>query len=217
MTSALLLQPFSCQTMVAHLNLCLSHLSRSFARVQFMLPAFVQYLDLVGAPLTGPLLTLQVCEWQPPERLEQLLDLEMRDTGEPHHRLLELCQDIIRYSVKTSKNLPPWSVPPTSSYMFFSMYVPQGKAEYDSGYGWETWIETWWFWCSLNAPFNPYFRFVVKAKNEMIAILLVLVATCKYYLLLGTPPSSIYNQDPILWLLLIVSYIGPNWQMVLGL
>ncbi|KAF3827073.1 hypothetical protein GH733_002559 [Mirounga leonina] len=43
----------------------------------------------------------KVCEWRPPEQLKQLLDLEMRDTGEPPHRLLELCQDVIRYSVKT--------------------------------------------------------------------------------------------------------------------
>ncbi|XP_058423386.1 acidic amino acid decarboxylase GADL1 [Diceros bicornis minor] len=44
----------------------------------------------------------KVCEWRSPEQLKQLLDLEMRDTGEPHHRLLELCQDVIRYSVKTN-------------------------------------------------------------------------------------------------------------------
>ncbi|KAM6169241.1 LOW QUALITY PROTEIN: acidic amino acid decarboxylase GADL1 [Rhynchocyon petersi] len=44
----------------------------------------------------------KVCEWQPPEQLKQLLDLEMRDVGEPPHRLLELCQDVIRYSVKTN-------------------------------------------------------------------------------------------------------------------
>ncbi|XP_043396821.1 acidic amino acid decarboxylase GADL1 isoform X3 [Chelonia mydas] len=46
--------------------------------------------------------TEKVCEWQPPEKLKKLLDLEMRDTGEPHQRLLQLCQDIIRYSVKTN-------------------------------------------------------------------------------------------------------------------
>ncbi|XP_007191597.2 acidic amino acid decarboxylase GADL1 isoform X1 [Balaenoptera ricei] len=44
----------------------------------------------------------KVCEWRPPEQLKQLLDLELRDTGEPHQRLLELCQDVIRYSVKTN-------------------------------------------------------------------------------------------------------------------
>ncbi|XP_042696425.1 acidic amino acid decarboxylase GADL1 isoform X2 [Chrysemys picta bellii] len=46
--------------------------------------------------------TEKVCEWQPPEKLKKLLDLEMRDTGEPHQKLLQLCQDIIRYSVKTN-------------------------------------------------------------------------------------------------------------------
>ncbi|XDA86262.1 hypothetical protein R6Z07M_015978 [Ovis aries] len=44
----------------------------------------------------------KVCEWRPPEELKRLLDLELRDAGEPHHRLLERCQDIIRYSVKTN-------------------------------------------------------------------------------------------------------------------
>ncbi|XP_047388574.1 acidic amino acid decarboxylase GADL1 isoform X4 [Sciurus carolinensis] len=44
----------------------------------------------------------KVCEWQPPEQLKQLLDLEMRDTGEPRDRLLKLCQDVIRFSVKTN-------------------------------------------------------------------------------------------------------------------
>ncbi|ELW47931.1 Glutamate decarboxylase-like protein 1 [Tupaia chinensis] len=44
----------------------------------------------------------KVCEWRPPEQLKQLVDLELRDKGEPHHRLLELCQDVIHYSVKTN-------------------------------------------------------------------------------------------------------------------
>ncbi|XP_060036465.1 acidic amino acid decarboxylase GADL1 isoform X4 [Erinaceus europaeus] len=44
----------------------------------------------------------KVCEWQPPEQLKKLLDLEMRAAGEPPHTLLELCQDVIRYSVKTN-------------------------------------------------------------------------------------------------------------------
>ncbi|KAB0364211.1 hypothetical protein FD754_008367, partial [Muntiacus muntjak] len=44
----------------------------------------------------------KVCEWRPPEELKRLLDLELRDTGEPHHRLLERCRDVIRYSVKTN-------------------------------------------------------------------------------------------------------------------
>ncbi|CAH6777523.1 Gadl1 [Phodopus roborovskii] len=44
----------------------------------------------------------KVCEWQPPEQLRQLLDLEMRDTGEPQDKLLKLCQDVIHFSVKTN-------------------------------------------------------------------------------------------------------------------
>jgi len=34
--------------------------------------------------------------------LKQILDLEMRDTGESHQKLLQLCRDVIQYSVKTS-------------------------------------------------------------------------------------------------------------------
>uniref|UniRef100_F7CF79 Glutamate decarboxylase like 1 n=1 Tax=Monodelphis domestica TaxID=13616 RepID=F7CF79_MONDO len=52
--------------------------------------------------LKAPDVKEKVCEWQPPEQLKKLLDLEMRDTGEPHQRLLKLCQDVIRYSVKTN-------------------------------------------------------------------------------------------------------------------
>lgn len=44
----------------------------------------------------------KVCEWQPPEQLRQLLDLEMRDTGESQDKLLKLCQDVIHFSVKTN-------------------------------------------------------------------------------------------------------------------
>ncbi|NXO02273.1 GADL1 decarboxylase, partial [Rhinopomastus cyanomelas] len=46
--------------------------------------------------------TEKVCEWKAPETLKQILDLEMRDTGESHQKLLQLCRDVIRYSVKTS-------------------------------------------------------------------------------------------------------------------
>uniref|UniRef100_A0A663MIJ7 Glutamate decarboxylase like 1 n=1 Tax=Athene cunicularia TaxID=194338 RepID=A0A663MIJ7_ATHCN len=46
--------------------------------------------------------TEKVCEWQAPETLKQILDLEMRDTGESHQKLLQLCRDVIQYSVKTS-------------------------------------------------------------------------------------------------------------------
>uniref|UniRef100_H2ZUT1 Glutamate decarboxylase like 1 n=1 Tax=Latimeria chalumnae TaxID=7897 RepID=H2ZUT1_LATCH len=44
----------------------------------------------------------KVCEWQPPAQLKKILDLELRDVGENHQRLLQRCQDVIRYSVKTS-------------------------------------------------------------------------------------------------------------------
>eukprot|EP00062_Callorhinchus_milii_P005568 gi/632945142/ref/XP_007887890.1/ PREDICTED: glutamate decarboxylase-like protein 1 [Callorhinchus milii] len=44
----------------------------------------------------------KVCEWQPPEELKKRLDLELRDTGEPHAHLLQRCRDVIKYSVKTS-------------------------------------------------------------------------------------------------------------------
>ncbi|XP_027306900.2 acidic amino acid decarboxylase GADL1 [Anas acuta] len=46
--------------------------------------------------------TEKVCEWRAPETLKKILDLEMRDTGESHQKLLQLCQDVIQYSVKTS-------------------------------------------------------------------------------------------------------------------
>lgn len=123
--------------MAVRSNLCLSHLSRSFIQGGSLLLASSQHLALVGAQLTVPSLNLQVCEWRSPEQLKQLLDLEMRDTGEPHHRLLRLCQDVIHYSVKTSKslNLFPFSVPLTSSYIFLSMYLPLSKVEYDNVYG----------------------------------------------------------------------------------
>ena len=65
-----------------------------------------------GCPINVLLPNPQVCEWRPPEELKRLLDLELRDTGEPHHRLLERCRAVIRYSVKTSKSAPvPSSVP----------------------------------------------------------------------------------------------------------
>ncbi|KAJ6666470.1 hypothetical protein lerEdw1_020193 [Lerista edwardsae] len=46
--------------------------------------------------------TEKVCEWQPPEKLKTLIDLELKETGETHQRLLQLCQDVIRFSVKTN-------------------------------------------------------------------------------------------------------------------
>ncbi|KAM4705274.1 acidic amino acid decarboxylase GADL1 [Rhinophrynus dorsalis] len=46
--------------------------------------------------------TEKVCEWQEPEQLKKLLDLNLKDNGEPHQKLLQLCQNAIKYSVKTS-------------------------------------------------------------------------------------------------------------------
>ncbi|NXX13955.1 GADL1 decarboxylase, partial [Podargus strigoides] len=46
-------------------------------------------------------ITEKVCEWRAPETLKQILDLEMRETGESHQKLLQLCRDVIQYSVKT--------------------------------------------------------------------------------------------------------------------
>ncbi|NXI65172.1 CSAD decarboxylase, partial [Anseranas semipalmata] len=43
----------------------------------------------------------KVCDWKEPPELRELLDLELRDHGEPAQRLLERCRDVIRYSVKT--------------------------------------------------------------------------------------------------------------------
>lgn len=44
----------------------------------------------------------KVCEWKEPEDLAQLLDLALRDSGEPPDRLLERVRTVARYSVKTS-------------------------------------------------------------------------------------------------------------------
>ncbi|XP_044207782.1 cysteine sulfinic acid decarboxylase isoform X2 [Thunnus albacares] len=44
----------------------------------------------------------KVCEWKEPEELAQLLDLELREMGEPQCRLLERVRDVAKYSVKTS-------------------------------------------------------------------------------------------------------------------
>ncbi|XP_047453689.1 acidic amino acid decarboxylase GADL1-like [Mugil cephalus] len=43
----------------------------------------------------------KVCEWRSPEKLKELLDLELRDGGESESRILQRCTDAIRYSVKT--------------------------------------------------------------------------------------------------------------------
>ncbi|XP_053706457.1 cysteine sulfinic acid decarboxylase [Synchiropus splendidus] len=44
----------------------------------------------------------KVCEWKEPEDLAQLLDLTVRDSGEPPERLLERVRDVAKYSVKTN-------------------------------------------------------------------------------------------------------------------
>ncbi|XP_014899047.1 acidic amino acid decarboxylase GADL1-like [Poecilia latipinna] len=43
----------------------------------------------------------KVCEWRSPEQLKELLDLELKDTGESESKILQCCRDAIRYSVKT--------------------------------------------------------------------------------------------------------------------
>ncbi|XP_036395449.1 acidic amino acid decarboxylase GADL1-like [Megalops cyprinoides] len=43
----------------------------------------------------------KVCEWQPPQRLKEILDLELKEEGEDHSKILERCRDAMRYSVKT--------------------------------------------------------------------------------------------------------------------
>nr|XP_034955721.1 cysteine sulfinic acid decarboxylase isoform X2 [Zootoca vivipara] len=43
----------------------------------------------------------KVCDWKEPEELQQILDLDLKDGGEPQERLLDRCRDVIRYSVKT--------------------------------------------------------------------------------------------------------------------
>ncbi|XP_024118077.1 acidic amino acid decarboxylase GADL1 isoform X4 [Oryzias melastigma] len=44
----------------------------------------------------------KVCEWQSPEQLKELLDLELKDGGESDSKILQRCKNAIRYSVKTS-------------------------------------------------------------------------------------------------------------------
>lgn len=125
-------------TVVACLNLLVP---RRFVMVESMFLTSSQYLAMVDTQF-GLWLNLQVCEWRPPEQLKQLLDLEMRDSGEPPHRLLELCRDVIRYSVKTSKNfnLLPWSVPLTSSYVC-KAFIYLSKLSIAIFVEWEIWIK----------------------------------------------------------------------------
>ncbi|KAK2844058.1 hypothetical protein Q5P01_010717 [Channa striata] len=46
--------------------------------------------------------TEKVCEWHFPEKLKELLDLELRDEGECESEILQRCRDAIRYSVKST-------------------------------------------------------------------------------------------------------------------
>ncbi|XP_065510438.1 cysteine sulfinic acid decarboxylase isoform X2 [Caloenas nicobarica] len=56
---------------------------------------------LEDAVRKGTDVTQKVCEWQEPAELRALLDLELRERGEPGGRLLRRCRDLVRYSVKT--------------------------------------------------------------------------------------------------------------------
>ncbi|KAM9751245.1 cysteine sulfinic acid decarboxylase [Menidia menidia] len=44
----------------------------------------------------------KVCEWKDPDELALLLDLQLRDSGEPQGRLLQRVRDVAKYSVKTT-------------------------------------------------------------------------------------------------------------------
>ncbi|XP_047223139.1 cysteine sulfinic acid decarboxylase isoform X1 [Girardinichthys multiradiatus] len=44
----------------------------------------------------------KVCEWKEPEELALLLDLDLREKGEPQERLLQRVRDVAKYSIKTS-------------------------------------------------------------------------------------------------------------------
>ncbi|MGH0188036.1 UNVERIFIED_CONTAM: hypothetical protein FKN15_027653 [Acipenser sinensis] len=50
----------------------------------------------------GTDVTEKVCDWKEPGKLREMLDLELRETGENHERLLQRCHDVAKYSVKTS-------------------------------------------------------------------------------------------------------------------
>lgn len=49
----------------------------------------------------GTDVTQKVCDWKEPPELRELLDLELRERGEPAGRLLGRCRDVVRYSVRT--------------------------------------------------------------------------------------------------------------------
>ncbi|XP_037230597.1 cysteine sulfinic acid decarboxylase isoform X2 [Falco rusticolus] len=66
---------------------------------EFLREAFQVLLD--EAVRKGTDVTEKVCDWKEPQELRELLDLELRSSGEPPERLLERCRDVIHYSVKT--------------------------------------------------------------------------------------------------------------------
>lgn len=43
----------------------------------------------------------KVCRYEEPDALAEILDLELRETGEPHDKLLQRVKDVATYSVKT--------------------------------------------------------------------------------------------------------------------
>lgn len=43
----------------------------------------------------------KVVDFKHPKELQQHLDLELRDDGEPDEKLLEYCNDALKYSVRT--------------------------------------------------------------------------------------------------------------------
>ena len=54
----------------------------------------------------APFTYSKVVEFVHPEILEKLIDLSIPESVTPDDRLLELCRETIRYSVKTGKILP---------------------------------------------------------------------------------------------------------------
>lgn len=60
-----------------------------------------------------------MCEWKDPDQLKAILDLDLRDHGESHEKLLQRVHDIAKYSVKTSKSC--------SSLLGTSFYLDQNR------------------------------------------------------------------------------------------
>uniref|UniRef100_A0A8C7V341 Cysteine sulfinic acid decarboxylase n=1 Tax=Oncorhynchus mykiss TaxID=8022 RepID=A0A8C7V341_ONCMY len=60
------------------------------------------YLKSADAKFGKRMMICSVCEWREPEELAALLDLELRENGEPQHQLLQRIRDVAKYSVKTN-------------------------------------------------------------------------------------------------------------------